>query len=332
MSAEVPVAAKAGFGAGVRLFGESVARAFRMRNVWILFAVCAVADVGAQVVVARAWPETLQAASRPPAGAAATVSASLAQRWREPAALPGNLVRGVQRPLNAALAGAQTPVLMAADRVFGLQWDPLERPAELPLLLSLLMVNALYAVLTVGTLRWVVAALRGERARGRLFVSAVRRGTLTIYVWLLALEGLAVVSYAVTSHSSPVVAGAVGSGVALVLLPLALLPFRAVARRESLVPAARGSVRLMASRAAVLAGFLLCVRVAAEAVSWLTMVRQASFPFPHGPFATLPPSELAVAMAATLLQFAVALVLCTGFMTIVESPRGTAAAPEVVPA
>jgi len=305
---------RGGFAAGLRLVPECLRYMARMRNVWLVVLLFA--------ILYSRWQMNFRLQGERPDGSFGKMMAAVVQtryqwEWTHPD-YPGyvamELLRGLQRPLNTRFAMAQNAVTALADRIFG-SHSPYSPPRGLRLSFEILLANLLYAALSAGVLGWIKLSLEGKPLSIPAFVRVVARATGPIYCWFLLLDAvrLLVTGLEPLMAHSRVSNGTVQAVALALLLPFAFIPFVVVAWEKSVVSAFPASLRVFASRLAMLLGFLIVFRIVAEAFSILSTAL-------HNYGAWVVSSHVgrfALLLAANLAASVIALLLCTAFMLIV---------------
>jgi len=314
-----------GFAAGLRLVPECLRYMARMRNVWLVMACfAAVGAILSAKDLDRWWQDPGKRSFGQIAGEAAS---RRLRRWGRTDVIVANFLRGVQGPLNARFGLIGGVVEKLADGVFGpaREDDP---PVGPRLSFMILIANLIYAALTAGMLGWMLVAIRGESLTGSGFLRALAKSTGPIYCWFLLLDAVRLLVWGlnplVLQHLK-VSSWGLQAGATLLLLPFAFIPSVIVIRGASIGQSFPASLRVFAGRFLSLLAFLLCFRVVAEVVAGANTVvfwSAAAHTSAHS-------VAVLVLFLRALLDSAVTLLLCTGFLLIVlRTDRAPVAEPQ----
>ncbi len=258
------------FVAGLWLFLHAGWRTTRMRNVWLVLLLFAALQAYHQTKIVLLMKEPPSANSSFARAVEVAVSTQYQSQWTHPD-YPKHLLtymfRGIQRPLNSRFPAVQEFVTALSNRIFGRQ-DPYRPPVGPRLSFEILLANLIYAALTAGVFWWIVLALQGQPLDVRSFWNGVTRAIGPIYCWFLLLEAVRLLITGVEPFAKHARLDMllIQGLVFLLLFPFAFVPFTIVGRGASIASAFAASVRVFASRLAILLGFLIAFRVAWEVV------------------------------------------------------------------
>ena len=173
---------------------------------------------------------------------------------------------------------------------------------------------------TAGVLGWVLAAIRGKPLSGRAFTEAIGRGLPLTLAWFLLLDMARLLLSVGFRHADPRVVTSVDSAYALLTFPFFLLPAAAVTLGSSLA-GVRATLRVFASRGAMIIGFLLPFRVIYDLIglgSWPLDALTLGF-LGYGTVAQA--VVTGVVIIGQLILSGLALLVCVAAMLIVVRSR-----------